>query len=83
MNLTAEGRTEVRRICTDPNASREVTFYCDLCGAANVIALTPEMIEAFIGRLSSDDPQIKKAINDAKRGDYKSAIDEARKRFGF
>jgi hypothetical protein len=83
MNLTAEGRTTVRRLRADPNESREVTFYCDHCGAANVIALTQEMIEAFIGRLSSDDPQIQKAINDAKRGDYRSAIDEARKRFGF
>jgi hypothetical protein len=83
MNLTAEGRTTVRRIAADPNESREVSFYCDHCGAANVITLTREMIEAFIGRLSSDDPQIQQAINDAKRGDYRSAIDEARKRFGF
>jgi hypothetical protein len=83
MNLTAEGRTTVRRLAADPNASRDVTFYCDRCGAANVIAMTPEMVTAFIARLSSDDPQIQKAIDDAKRGDYRSAIDQARKRFGF
>lgn len=83
MNLTAEGRTTVRRLASDPNESREITFYCDRCGAANAITMSQEMITAFISRLSSDDPQTQKAIDDAKRGDYRSAIDEARKRFGF
>jgi hypothetical protein len=83
MNLTAEGRTTVRRMTADPNESREITFYCDRCGAANVITMTQEMITAFISRLSSDDPQIQRAIDDAKRGDYGSAINEARKRFSF
>ena len=83
MNLTAEERTTVRRMSADPNESREITFYCERCGAANVITITQEMIAAFISRLSSDDPKIQKAINDAKRGDYRSAIDEAAKRFRF
>ncbi len=83
MNLTAEGRDTVYRIKDDPTLPRDVTFYCEKCGAANAIALSVEMVAAFLDRLSSDDPKIQKAIDDAKRGDYRSAIDEARKRFGF
>ena len=83
LHLTAESRDKVYRIHADPSASREVTFYCDRCGAANAITLTAEMISTLLERLSSDDPQIQKAIDDAKRGDYRAAIDQARRRFGF
>jgi hypothetical protein len=83
MKLTAEGRDDVQRMNADPNASREVTFYCERCGAANAIALTAEMLAAFLTRLSSDDPQIQRAIDDAKRGNYQSAINEALRRFKF
>ena len=83
MKLTAEGRDTVYRIRNDPNLPRDVTFYCEKCGSANAIALSAEMVAAFLDRLSSDDPKIQKAIDDAKRGDYRAAIDEARKRFGF
>jgi hypothetical protein len=83
MNLTAEGRDDVRRMTGDPSIPREVTFYCERCGAANAIGLTAEMLAAFVARLSSDDPQIQKAIDDAKRGDYQSAINEALRRFKF
>lgn len=83
LHLTAESRDKVERLNPDRDASREVTFYCDRCGAANAITLTAEMISELVGRLSSDDPRIQKAIDDAKRGDYSRAIDEARRRFGF
>lgn len=83
LHLTAEGRDKVYRIHSDPRASREVTFYCDQCGAANEITLTTEIISELLERLSSDDPQIQKAIDDAKRGDYRDAIEQARRRFGF
>ncbi|MCC6930959.1 MAG: hypothetical protein IT359_18355 [Gemmatimonadaceae bacterium] len=83
LHLTAEGRVRVERMLPDPNASREVTFYCDRCGAANAIALTTEMISQLLERVTSDDPAITKAIEDARRGDYGAAIDQARKRFGW
>lgn len=83
MNLTAESRDTVYRLHGDPTLPRDVTFYCDKCGAANVIALTMEMVAALLDRLSSDDPQIQRAINAAKGGDFGPAIDEARRRFGF
>lgn len=83
MNLTAEGRDTVYRLHGDPTASKEVTFYCSNCGAPNALAVSMEMVTELLGRLSSDDPKIQKAIDDAKRGDYRSAIDEARRRFGF
>jgi hypothetical protein len=71
MNLPAEERTTMQRILPDPNESREMTFYCDKCGAANTIPITPEMLIQFISRLSSND-----------KG-FPRAIDEAKKRFGF
>lgn len=83
LHLTAESRDKVHRINADPSVSKEVTFYCDRCGAANAITLTAEMISRMLERLFSDDPQIQKAIDDAKRGDFSSAIDQARRRFGF
>ncbi len=83
LHLTAESRDKVSRMFPDPNESREVTFYCDRCGAANAVTLTEEMISKLLERLSSDDPQIQKAIDDAKRGDYGSAIERARRRFDF
>ena len=83
MNLTAEGRDRAQRLIGDPNLAKELTFYCERCGAANTLAITTEMLHALLQRISSDDPKIQKAIDDAKRGDYQSAIDEARRRFGF
>jgi hypothetical protein len=83
MNLSAEGRDDVRRLRGDPTLPQEITFYCEHCGAANAIVLSVEMFTTLLGRLSSDDPKIQKAIDDAKRGDYGSAIGEARRRFGF
>ena len=83
MKLTAEGRDTVYRLRDDPSASREVTFYCEKCGAANAIALTLEMLSELLRTLTSDDPGIQKAIDNVRRGDYGSAIDKARRRFGF
>jgi hypothetical protein len=83
MKLTAEGRDTVYRFRDDPSTPRDVTFYCEKCGAANAIALTVEMLSELLRTLTSDDPDIQKAIDDARRGDYGSAIDEARRRFGF
>ena len=79
----AEGRGEVLRLQADPNETHEVCFYCDQCGAANTVSITPDMLPSIIARLSSDDPQIQKAIDDAKRGNYGSAIEQARRRFKF
>jgi len=83
LDKAAEGRGDVRRMSADPNRSYDVTFYCDLCGAANSVTIRPEMIPALISRLSSNDPEIQKAIDDAKRGDYGRAINEAIRRFRF
>ena len=83
MKLTAEGRDRAQRLMGDPSLPKELTFYCERCGAANALAITTEMLHALLQRISSDDPKIQKAIDDAKRGDYGSAIDEARRRFRF
>ena len=83
LHLTAESRDRVYRIKADPNFSKDVTFYCDQCGAANTIALTAEMIAALLDGVTSDDPEIQKAIDEAKRGNFSAAIDQARRRFGF
>lgn len=79
----AESRGDVRRMTADPHESHDITFYCIRCGAANTVTITPEMIPSIVARLSSDDPKIQEAINDAKRGNYNRAIGEALKRFKF
>ena len=83
MNLDAADRGEVHRWNRDPSTSREVTFYCTACGAANAVPLTAEMMTGLLHRVSSNDPQIQRGIDAARRGDYDSAIDAARRRFGF
>ena len=83
LKLTPEGRDTVSRIMPDPRETLQLSFYCEHCGAANSIDITGETAMQLLHRLSSDDAEIQKAISDAKRGDYGSAIDQARKRFGF
>jgi hypothetical protein len=83
LRLTAEGRDRVYRLRADPNLSKDITFYCDRCGVANTITLTVEMIATLIDGVTSDDPEIQKAIDEAKRGNLGAAIDQARRRFGF
>jgi len=79
----AGSRDDVQRMRNDPQESKEITFYCEMCGAANAVTITPDMIPAILSRLSSDDTQIQKAIDDAKRGNYDRAIGEALRRFKF
>jgi hypothetical protein len=79
----AGSRDDVHRLRKDAQDSQEITFYCDTCGAANAVTITPDMIPAILSRLSSDDAQIQKAIDDAKEGNYDRAIGEALRRFKF
>lgn len=83
MRLRAQQRDEVSRLVADSNPSYEMTLYCSQCGKANEITLTAEMLTALVTRLDSNDPQIQKAIDDAKRGNYNTAINEALRRFKF
>jgi hypothetical protein len=81
LDKPAGERDDVRRMTRDPKQSHDVTFYCEHCGTANTVSITPEMIPAILSRLSCDDPEIQSAIDDAKRGDYGRAINEAFRRF--
>lgn len=82
LTLSAEDRNRADRMLPDPSEAREMTFYCERCGAANAMSLSPEQIAALLHRLTSNDGQIQRAIDDAKRGDFGAAFDVA-KRFGF
>src|SRR5215469_3526090 len=62
MRLTAEGRDTVYRMRDDPSVPQDVTFYCEHCGAANIIAITAEALSEVLHKLSSDDPEIQRAI---------------------
>src|SRR5215208_125201 len=83
LKLTPESRDTVARMTPDPRDTMALSFYCEHCGASNAIDVTGDTVLQLLHRLSSDDDEIEKAITSAKRGDYGSAIDRARKRFGF
>jgi hypothetical protein len=81
--ITVKNRDEVERLTGDGRMCGEVSFICVHCGFANVIEITLETAATLLGRLSSADPEVQRAIERAKAGDYSSALDIAKDRLGF
>ena len=81
LRIEADKRVETRRILGE--GKRKITFLCEHCGAANEIEISLENSKKLLDGLSSTDPDVQRAINNAKKGDISGALDIARKRFGF
>jgi len=81
--ITVANRDEVMRLHSDGKEFGQVNFICVHCGYANLIEITLETATKLLERLSSRDPEVQKALDSAKSGDFSKAIDIAAKKLGF
>ena len=80
--ITVENRDEVARFASEGTSLGKVNFICTRCGYANLIEISIEAASEILSRLSSEDPEIRDAVDRARKGDYSKASDIASK-FGF
>lgn len=79
--ITVENRGEVARLTSEGASLGKVNFICIHCGYANLIEITLETATELISRLS-ENPEVRDAVDRARKGDYSKALDIANK-LGF